>query len=104
MTLESNLTGSRQRQNLKSVTRRVEVEIAQPHGTACPSPEARGPSPSPVRRHPNPSQKNGDIFEIKTYTPEARPLSSFKLLEMQWPLQRVIGMVSAMEDRGQGFL
>jgi hypothetical protein len=38
---------------------------------------------------------SGDFFEIKTDNPIARPLLSFQLLEMQWFLQRVIGMAGA---------
>ncbi|KAF4631716.1 hypothetical protein G7Y89_g6415 [Cudoniella acicularis] len=48
--------------------------------------------------------KSGDIFEIKTDDAEVRPLPSFKLLEMQWFLQRVIGMAGAAdveEDIGE---
>ena len=39
--------------------------------------------------------KSGDIFELKTDDAIARPLPSFKLLEMQWFLQRVVGMAGA---------
>jgi hypothetical protein len=48
--------------------------------------------------------KSGDIFELKTDDPEARPLPSFTLLEMQWFLQRVTGMAGAAdieEDMGE---
>jgi hypothetical protein len=39
--------------------------------------------------------KSGDFFELKTDDVEARPLPSFALLEMQWFLQRVVGMAGA---------
>ena len=39
--------------------------------------------------------KSGDIFELKTDNAIARPLPSFKLLEMQWFLTRVVGMAGA---------
>jgi len=39
--------------------------------------------------------KSRDIFELKTDDPVARPLPSFKLLEMQWFLTRVVGMAGA---------
>jgi HNH endonuclease len=39
--------------------------------------------------------KSGDFFELKTDNAIERPLPSFKLLEMQWFLQRVIGMAGA---------
>jgi hypothetical protein len=39
--------------------------------------------------------KSGDFFELKTDNAEARPLPSFKLLEMQWFLTRVVGMAGA---------
>jgi hypothetical protein len=39
--------------------------------------------------------KSGDIFEPKTDNTIARPLPSFKLLEMQWFLTRVVGMAGA---------
>jgi hypothetical protein len=39
--------------------------------------------------------KSGDIFELKTDDAIARPLPSFKLLEMQWFLARVVGMAGA---------
>jgi HNH endonuclease len=48
--------------------------------------------------------KSGDIFELKTDDAEARPLPSFTLLEMQWFLQRVMGMAGAAdieEDLGE---
>jgi len=41
--------------------------------------------------------KSGDIFELTTDNPEIRPLPSFQLLEMQWFLQRVLGMAGAAE-------
>jgi hypothetical protein len=42
--------------------------------------------------------KSGDIFELKTDDPEARPLPSMALLEMQWFLQRVMGMAGAADE------
>lgn len=39
--------------------------------------------------------KSGDIFELKTDDVEARPLPSFKLLEVQWFLTRIVGMAGA---------
>jgi hypothetical protein len=39
--------------------------------------------------------KSGDFFELKTDDVMKRPLPSFQLLEMQWFLQRVIGMAGA---------
>jgi hypothetical protein len=39
--------------------------------------------------------KSGDIFELKTDNAIERPLPSFQLLEMQWFLQRVVGMAGA---------
>lgn len=38
---------------------------------------------------------SGDIFELKTDDPIKKPLPSFKLLELQWFLMRVIGMAGA---------
>jgi hypothetical protein len=39
--------------------------------------------------------QSGDFFELKTDDVIARPLPSFKLLEMQWFLTRVVGMAGA---------
>jgi hypothetical protein len=39
--------------------------------------------------------KSGDIFDLKTDDPIKKPLPSFKLLELQWFLVRVIGMAGA---------
>jgi len=39
--------------------------------------------------------QSGDIFELKTDDAIARPLPSFKLLEMQWFLTRIVGMAGA---------
>jgi len=39
--------------------------------------------------------KSGDIFNLKTDDPIKKPLPSFKLLELQWFLVRVIGMAGA---------
>ena len=41
--------------------------------------------------------KSGDIFKLKTDDPEARPLPSMALLEMQWFLQRVMGMAGSAD-------
>lgn len=42
--------------------------------------------------------KSGDLFELTTDDPEARPLPSMALLEMQWFLQRVMGMAGAADE------
>ncbi|TVY17235.1 hypothetical protein LARI1_G005530 [Lachnellula arida] len=58
-----------------------------------------------MRRSQPQKVKSGDIFELKTDDPEARPLPSFGLLEMQWYLQRITGMAGAAdveEDWGEG--
>ncbi|KAH6674845.1 hypothetical protein B0J14DRAFT_538947 [Halenospora varia] len=39
--------------------------------------------------------KSGEIFELQTDDPDTLPLPSFKLLEMQWFLQRIAGMAGA---------
>ncbi|ESZ95407.1 hypothetical protein SBOR_4202 [Sclerotinia borealis F-4128] len=39
--------------------------------------------------------KSGQIFELKTTDPIEKPLPSFKFLELQWALTRVIGMSGA---------
>jgi hypothetical protein len=39
--------------------------------------------------------KSGEFFELQTDDAIARPLPSFQLLEMQWFLQRVVGMAGA---------
>jgi len=39
--------------------------------------------------------KSGQIFELNTTDPINKPLPSFKLLELQWALARVIGMAGA---------
>lgn len=39
--------------------------------------------------------KSGDIFDLKTDDPVKKPLPSFKLLELQWFLVRVVGMAGA---------
>jgi hypothetical protein len=36
--------------------------------------------------------KSGDYFDLQTTDPTTKPLPSFQLLEMQWFLQRVLGM------------
>ena len=46
--------------------------------------------------------KSGDLFKLTTDDPEARPLPSIALLEMQWFLQRVMGMAGAA-DVEEGF-
>lgn len=45
----------------------------------------------------DPRIKSGDLFVIKTDNPEARPLPSAALLEIQWFLQRVAGMAGAAD-------
>ncbi|TGO42522.1 hypothetical protein BHYA_0007g00210 [Botrytis hyacinthi] len=46
--------------------------------------------------YPGPKAINsGQIFEFKTRDPIKQPLPSFKLLELQWALMRVIGMAGA---------
>ena len=42
--------------------------------------------------------KSGDLFELTTDDPEARPLPSIALLEMQWFLQRVMGIAGAADE------
>jgi hypothetical protein len=49
--------------------------------------DIRGPQPCYI--------KSGDFFELQTDDAMARPLPSFKLLEMQWFLTRVVGMAGA---------
>jgi hypothetical protein len=44
--------------------------------------------------------KSGDLFELKTDDPEARPLPSMELLEMQWFFQRVMGMAGSADELG----
>jgi hypothetical protein len=44
--------------------------------------------------------KSRDIFEITTDNEDQRPLPSMKLLEMQWFLQRVMGMAGAADIPG----
>jgi hypothetical protein len=46
--------------------------------------------------------KSGDLFELKTDDPDARPLPSMKLLEMRWFLQRVMGMAGAADELEDG--
>ncbi|KAK9237011.1 hypothetical protein V1525DRAFT_426658 [Lipomyces kononenkoae] len=41
---------------------------------------------------------SGQFFELHTNDPTTKPLPSFKLLEMQWFLQRVAGMAGAAAD------
>jgi hypothetical protein len=40
---------------------------------------------------------SGDIFTLTTNDPEKRPLPSMELLEMQWILQRLMGMCGSAE-------
>jgi hypothetical protein len=54
------------------------------------------------RSSDRPLIKSGDFFELKTDDPEARPLPSMKLLEMQWFLQRVMGMAGAADELEDG--
>ncbi|KAF4627020.1 hypothetical protein G7Y89_g11137 [Cudoniella acicularis] len=42
--------------------------------------------------------KSGDLFELTTDDPETKPLPSMALLEMQWFLQRVMGMAGAADE------
>jgi hypothetical protein len=42
--------------------------------------------------------KFGEFFELQTDDPDTMPLPSFKLLEMQWFLQRVAGMAGAADS------
>jgi len=46
---------------------------------------------------------SGRIFEITTDDPEERPLPSIELLEMQWFLQRVMGMAGAGEKEDEDY-
>jgi hypothetical protein len=41
--------------------------------------------------------KSGKFFELHTDDPDTMPLPTFKLLELQWFLQRVAGMASATD-------
>ena len=49
--------------------------------------------------------KTGDIFNLKTDDPIMKPLPSFKLLELQWFLTRVVGMAGAAfpYEAGSGY-
>jgi hypothetical protein len=42
--------------------------------------------------------KSGDYFDLQTTDPTTKPLPSFQLLEMQWFLQRVLGMTGGAGD------
>ena len=66
-------------------------------GTFFPYRRLPGESPSKHRLI-----KSGDLFELKTDDPEARPLPSMALLEMQWFLQRVMGMAGAADELQDG--
>ena len=46
---------------------------------------------------------SGRIFEITTDDPEERPLPSIELLEMQWFLQRVMGMAGAGQKEDEDY-
>jgi hypothetical protein len=41
--------------------------------------------------------QSGDYFKLQTDDPETKPLPSFQLLELQWFLQRIQGMVGAAD-------
>ena len=41
--------------------------------------------------------RSGDYFTLQTDDPETKPLPSFTLLELQWFLQRVMGMAGAAD-------
>ncbi|KAG4437631.1 hypothetical protein IFR05_006892 [Cadophora sp. M221] len=41
--------------------------------------------------------RSGDYFTLHTDDPDTKPLPSFKLLELQWFLQRVVGMAGAAD-------
>ncbi|KAJ8062621.1 hypothetical protein OCU04_009144 [Sclerotinia nivalis] len=41
--------------------------------------------------------RSGDYFTFQTEDPETKPLPSFALLELQWFLQRILGMVGAAD-------
>ncbi|KAE8446026.1 hypothetical protein EG329_012665 [Mollisiaceae sp. DMI_Dod_QoI] len=41
--------------------------------------------------------ESGDYFKLQTDDPKTKPLPSFQLLEMQWFLQRVLGMAGAAD-------
>jgi hypothetical protein len=42
--------------------------------------------------------KSGDYFNLQTTDPTTKPLPSFQLLEMQWFLQRILGMTGGAGD------
>jgi hypothetical protein len=42
--------------------------------------------------------KSGDYFDLHTTDPTTKPLPSFQLLEMQWFLQRILGMAGGVGD------
>jgi hypothetical protein len=42
--------------------------------------------------------KSGDYFDLQTTNPTTKPLPSFQLLEMQWFLQRLLGMAGGAGD------
>ena len=44
-----------------------------------------------------PPIRSGDYFTLQTDDPETKPLPSFVLLELQWFLQRVMGMAGAAD-------
>ncbi|KAG9232479.1 hypothetical protein BJ875DRAFT_77387 [Amylocarpus encephaloides] len=41
--------------------------------------------------------RSGDYFKLQTDDPATKPLPSFQLLELQWFLQRIQGMVGAAD-------
>ena len=47
--------------------------------------------------------KSGDIFELNTEDPEKMPLPSIALLEMQWFLQRIIGIAGTVDIPEDGY-
>jgi hypothetical protein len=42
--------------------------------------------------------KSGDYFDLQTTDPTTKPLPSFQLLEMQWFVQRILGMAGGVGD------
>jgi hypothetical protein len=57
-------------------------------------------NPKPVLYNTRTKQeiKSGDYFDLQTTDPTTKPLPSFQLLEMQWFLQRVLGMTGGAGD------
>ncbi len=52
---------------------------------------------SRLRNKDNVQVTSGDYFQIQTDDPAKKPLPSFKLLELQWFIHRVIGMAGAAD-------